>query len=156
MAELTIGQLASRVGISVSAIRFYETRGLLRPGRNKGGQRRFARSDIRRLSFILIAQQIGLTIEEIREKLETLPEGRNPSRADWARMSRGFRADLDRRIATLTRLRDHLDGCIGCGCLSLKSCELYNPDDRAARFGTGPRYVLGSKEEWPKSDYSSS
>lgn len=152
MDDISIGELAERVGVSVSAIRFYEARGLLHPLRNAGGQRRFRRADIRRLSFILIAQQIGLTIEEIRDKLDALPERRNPTREDWSRMSRGFRADLDARITMLTRLRDNLDGCIGCGCLSLKKCKIYNPSDRAAHYGTGPRFVIGAQEEWPKAD----
>lgn len=145
MEFLSIGQMAARVGVSVSALRFYETAGLVHPIRNEGGQRRFRRSDIRRVSFVLIAQQIGLTIDEIREKLATLPDGRNPTKEDWTRMSREFRGDLDARIAMLTRLRDNLDGCIGCGCLSLKKCKIYNPDDRAGRSGTGPRYVLGDQ-----------
>ena len=152
MGELTIGQLAERVGVSVSAMRFYEAKGLVHPLRNAGGQRRYRRSDIRRISFVLIAQQIGLTIEEIRDKLDELPEGRNPTKEDWSRMSRGFREDLDRRLTTLTRLRDNLDGCIGCGCLSLKSCKLYNPGDRAGKAGTGPRYVIGARQEWPGRD----
>lgn len=149
MSDLTIGQLAERVGVRVSAMRFYEAKGLVHPMRNEGGQRRYRRSDIRRISFVLIAQQIGLTIEEIRGKLDALPEGRNPTKEDWSRMSRGFREELDRRITTLTRLRDNLDGCIGCGCLSLKSCRIYNPGDRAAKAGTGPRYVIGARQEWP-------
>ncbi|WP_370336901.1 redox-sensitive transcriptional activator SoxR [Parvularcula marina] len=152
MDDLTIGQLAERVGVSVSAIRFYEAKGLLFPLRNSGGQRRFRRSDIRRLSFVLIAQQIGLTIEEIKDKLDALPEGRNPTKEDWSKMSRAFRADLDQRMMVLGRLRDNLDGCIGCGCLSLKKCAIYNPQDQAGRRGTGPRYVIGAREEWPSAD----
>ncbi len=139
---LSIGQLAKRTGLAVSAIRFYETKGLIAPGRNAGGQRRFRRSDIRRLSFVLVAQQFGFTITQIRDRLEALPDGRTPNKADWTRISAGFRKDLDERIETLLRLRDLLDGCIGCGCLSLQSCKLYNPDDRAAATGSGPRYVL--------------
>lgn len=149
MEDIGIGQLAERVGVSVSAIRFYEAKGLVHPLRNHGRHRRFRRSDIRRLSFVLIAQQMGLTIEEIREKLDALPEGRNPTKEDWSRMSKGFRADLDQRIAVLTRLRDRLDGCIGCGCLSLKNCKIYNPQDQAGRYGTGPRYVIGEAQELP-------
>ncbi|MEM9232675.1 MAG: redox-sensitive transcriptional activator SoxR [Pseudomonadota bacterium] len=149
METISIGQLAERVGVSVSAVRFYESKGLLCPIRNAGGQRRFLRSDIRRLSFVLIAQQIGLTLEEIREKLDALPAGRNPTKADWSGMSRTFREDIERRITVLTRLRDKLDGCIGCGCLSLKNCAIYNPEDQAVRFGTGPRYVIGGDEELP-------
>lgn len=146
---LSIGELAARTGLSVSAIRFYEERGLVAPARSAGKQRRFPRSDIRRLSFILIAQQMGLSLEEIRAALARLPAGRTPTQKDWEGMSRAFRATLDARIASLTQLRDRLDGCIGCGCLSLKKCQLYNPDDRAQRFGAGPRYVLG--DSWDKS-----
>lgn len=140
---LTIGQLAARTGVSVSAIRFYETRGLIAPSRNAGRQRRFPRSDIRRLSFVLIAQQVGFTIEEIRALLADLPQGRTPTLKDWERMSRGFRGKIDERIAAMTRMRDNLDSCIGCGCLSLRKCQLYNAQDRAQRKGAGPRYLLG-------------
>lgn len=139
---LTIGDLAARTGLSVSAIRFYEGRGLVAPIRTSGNQRRFLRSDIRRLSFALIAQRLGLTIEEIATELNRLPHGRTPTAADWNRISRHFRAEIDRRIALLERTREKLDGCIGCGCLSLKKCGLYNPGDEAAAKGPGPRYVL--------------
>ncbi len=139
---LTIGELAARTGLSVSAIRFYEGKGLVAPIRTSGNQRRFLRSDIRRLSFALIAQRLGLTIDEIATELNRLPYGRTPTAADWTRISRHFRAEIDRRIALLERTREKLDGCIGCGCLSLKKCSLYNPDDEAAASGTGPRYVL--------------
>ncbi|HVY90817.1 MAG TPA: redox-sensitive transcriptional activator SoxR [Hyphomonadaceae bacterium] len=140
---LTIGQLAERTGLSVSAIRFYETKHLVSPVRNKGGQRRYLRSDIRRLSFVLIAQQLGFSIEKIRAALSSLPERRTPTQKDWEQISRAFRSELDQRIGAMTRLRDHLDGCIGCGCLSLKRCQLYNPADRLHRLGSGPRIVLG-------------
>ena len=139
---LTIGDVAGRTGLSVSAIRFYEARGLVHPERSSGGQRIFLRSDIRRLSFILIAQQIGLTIEEISQLLSSLPERRTPTKSDWSRISRSFRKLLDERIALMERTRDKLDGCIGCGCLSLKKCALYNPEDRARGLGTGPRFLL--------------
>lgn len=139
---LSIGQLAQRTGLSVSAIRFYEGKGLVRPIRNRGGQRRFPRSDIRRLSFVVIAQMLGLTLQEIEAQLARLPDGRTPNRQDWTAISRTVRAAIDGRIAALARMRDRLDGCIGCGCLSLKTCALYNPDDRAGRAGAGPRYVL--------------
>lgn len=139
---LPIGQLAERTGLSVSAIRFYEARGLVSALRNRGGQRRFLRSDIRRLSFIRIAQQLGLSIEEIQAELAALPAGRTPTQADWTRISRSIRATLDRRIAMLERLRDRLDGCIGCGCLSLPKCALYNPDDRVRGQGSGPRLII--------------
>jgi MerR family redox-sensitive transcriptional activator SoxR len=140
---LTIGALAKRTGLAVSAIRYYEAQGLICPWRNTGGQRRFGRADIRRLSFVMIAQQFGFTLPQIRAQLDRLPGGRTPTKADWARISVGFRTALDARIETLTKLRDNLDGCIGCGCLSLKSCHLYNPQDRAAALGPGPRYLMG-------------
>jgi MerR family redox-sensitive transcriptional activator SoxR len=143
---LPIGQLAERTGLSVSAIRFYEARGLVSALRNRGGQRRFLRSDIRRLSFIRIAQQLGFTIGEIEAELAALPQGRTPTQADWTRISRSFRETLDTRIAMLERLRDRLDGCIGCGCLSLATCALANPDDRMRLRGPGPRLVIGDVE----------
>jgi MerR family redox-sensitive transcriptional activator SoxR len=142
---LTIGDLARRTGLSVSAIRFYESRGLVRAVRTGGNQRRFLRADIRRLSFALIAQQLGLTLGEIEAELATLPQGRAPNRADWARISAHIRGVLDQKIAMLERTRDKLDGCIGCGCLSLDTCALYNPDDRAGRAGPGPRFVIGGE-----------
>lgn len=142
-AGLSIGFLADRTGLAVSAIRYYETQGLLTPWRNAGGQRRFERADIRRLSFILIAQKFGFTLPEIRDQLASLPKGRTPTKSDWATLSRGFRAHLDARIAAMETLRDDLDGCIGCGCLSLPNCKLYNRDDAAAEMGAGPRYLLG-------------
>ena len=146
---LSIGQLAGRTGLSVSAIRFYETKGLVAPIRNAGGQRRFARVEIRRLAFVQIAQRLGFALADIQRELGRLPRGRAPTRADWARISDGFRQVLDTRIATLERMRDRLDGCIGCGCLSMENCALYNPDDRAARLGPGPRYVLGAGDGPP-------
>ena len=142
--QLSIGWVASRTGLAVSAIRFYEAQGLVSASRNAGGQRRFARSTIRRLSFILIAQQLGYQLHQIKEQLAALPRERTPTQKDWAKMSRAFRASLDERIATMERLRDKLDGCIGCGCLSLKNCTLYNPDDKAATTGAGPQFVMRS------------
>ena len=136
---LAIGDVSRRSGLAVSAIRYYEAEGLVTAERNAGGQRRFRRSDIRRLSFIKIAQQLGFSIARIREQLQSLPQGRTPTKADWAKISRDFRGDIEARIATLTRLRDRLDGCIGCGCLSLRKCELYTPEDRARTAGSGPR-----------------
>lgn len=141
--HLSVGQVADRTGLSVSAIRFYETQGLVTPSRNQGGQRRFRRSDIRRLSFILIAQQLGFPLAEIRERMAGLPEGRTPTKKDWAKISRAFRSALQARIDLITNMRDRLDGCIGCGCLSLTNCALYNPEDRAKVGGAGPRYILG-------------
>jgi MerR family redox-sensitive transcriptional activator SoxR len=142
---LTIGELARRTGLSVSAIRFYEARGLVSAIRTGGNQRRFMRSDIRRLSFALIAQRCGLTLAEIEAEMASLPNGRAPTRADWEAISLRLRATLDERIAMLERTRDRLDGCIGCGCLSLETCALYNPEDRAARAGPGPRFLLGER-----------
>jgi len=142
---LTIGQLADRTGLSISAIRYYETQKLVTPERNAGGQRRFLRSDIRRLSFVLIAQQFGFTIAQISEQLQMIPQTRAPNKDDWAKISIGFRQKLDEKIETLTRLRDNLDGCIGCGCLSLEKCALYNPQDRARIHGKGPRYLMGDR-----------
>ena len=144
---LSIGDLAARTGLSVSAIRFYEARGLVSPIRNAGRQRRFARSDIRRLSFVLIAQQIGFSIDEIAALLAMLPQKRTPTLKDWEAISRDFRQTLETRITAMTRMRDNLDGCIGCGCLSLKKCQLYNPGDRVYRHGPGPRFLLGDKRE---------
>lgn len=144
---LTIGELAARSGLSVSAIRFYEGKGLVTPTRTSGQQRRFLRADIRRLAFIRIAQNLGLSIEGIAAELAKLPQGRAPNAADWARISAAMRTLLDERIAAMTRTRDLLDGCIGCGCLSMTNCALWNPGDRAARGGAGPRYVLGDRPE---------
>src|SRR5579863_8836354 len=146
-ALLSIGELARRTGLSVSAIRFYEQRGLVAAVRSSGNQRRFARSDIRRLSFALIAQRLGLSLGQIEAELATLPAGRSPTREDWQAVSRRIRGVLDEKIALLEQTRDRLDGCIGCGCLSLDRCALYNPDDRAARAGPGPRFLLGDKAE---------
>lgn len=139
---LSIGDLARRTGLSVSAIRFYETKGLISPRRSPGGQRRFLRADLRRLSFILIVQQLGFSIRDIKTALKALPDGRTPTQADWTTLSRRMRTELNDRIGKLTRLRDQLDGCIGCGCLSLKRCALYNAQDRASVRGAGPVNVL--------------
>ena len=146
-AHLTIGELARRTGMSVSAIRFYESRGLVRAVRTAGNQRRFMRADIRRLSFALIAQQLGLTLAEIEAELSLLPQGRAPNRQDWQAISARIRGALQARIAMLEKTRDLLDGCIGCGCLSLDKCRLYNPTDRAARAGAGPRFLLGDRAQ---------
>lgn len=146
-ALLSIGELSRRTGMSVSAIRFYEARGLVRAIRTGGNQRRFARADIRRLSFAQIAQQLGLSLDEIARELATLPQRRAPTRADWQAISRRIRGALDRRIQMLERTRELLDGCIGCGCLSLDRCRLYNPGDRASRAGAGPRFLLGDRAQ---------
>ena len=142
---IAIGELARRTGTAVSAIRFYEAKGLVAALRTSGRQRRFLRADIRRISFILIAQQMGLSLDEIADELARLPAGRTPNAADWTRISTGLRARIDARIAALQRTRDLLDGCIGCGCLSLKKCGLYNAGDKAAQRGAGPRYLLGDR-----------
>lgn len=146
-AALTIGEVAARTGLSVSAIRFYEEKGLVHPGRNTGGQRRFIPADIRRLSFVLIAQQLGFSIAQIKAQIDSLPNGRTPTKGDWLRLGKNFRQDIEARIAGLQSLRDRLDGCIGCGCLSLKTCKLYNPDDAAAARGAGPRYLMGDRPD---------
>jgi MerR family redox-sensitive transcriptional activator SoxR len=140
---IPIGEIARRTGLSVSAIRFYEAQGLIEPVRSGGNQRRFLRSDIRRLSFILIAQRLGLSLSEIAAELARLPQGRTPTAADWQAISAAIRAALDGRIAELTRTRDRLDGCIGCGCLSLEHCAIWNPQDALAGQGPGPRKLLG-------------
>ena len=149
---LTIGTIATRTGVAVSAIRYYVDEGLLPSHRNAAGHRLFERSTIRRVSFILIAQKMGYTLREIQEVLATLPAGRTPNKTDWSRLSRRFSADLDEKIAALEHLKRSLDGCIGCGCLSLKACALFNPEDRAIELGAGPRYLLGDSASDLKSD----
>jgi MerR family redox-sensitive transcriptional activator SoxR len=144
---LSIGELSRRTGMSVSAIRFYETRGLVKAIRTTGNQRRFMRADIRRLSFAQIAQRLGLTLTEIEAELATLPQGRAPTRQDWQAISARIRDMLQGRIEMLRKTRDLLDSCIGCGCLSLDRCALYNPNDRAARAGAGPRFLLGDRAQ---------
>jgi MerR family redox-sensitive transcriptional activator SoxR len=141
-SELTIGALSERTGVAHSALRFYEAEGLIHASRSGGGQRRYPRDILRRVSFIRIAQQVGLSLDEIRTALSTLPENRTPTKQDWGRLSRSWRPRLDAQIAMLERLRDRLTGCIGCGCLSLRLCQLVNPDDEAAERGPGPRYIL--------------
>jgi len=146
MAEdrfITIGQLARRTGVAVSALRYYEDKGLLQALRTSGNQRRFLRSDIRRVSFILIAQKLGLALAEIERQLANLPQGRAPTLSDWQQISRRMRFEIDQRIMLLTRTRNQLDQCIGCGCLSLQKCQLYNKDDRLGAKGAGPRAILG-------------
>jgi MerR family redox-sensitive transcriptional activator SoxR len=140
---LTIGELGERADVAPSALRFYEAEGLITSMRSEGGQRRFHRETLRRVSFIRIAQKVGLSLDQIRASLATLPRSRTPTKPDWARLSRSWRPQLDEHIAMLERLRDQLDECIGCGCLSLRSCALYNTDDAAAGLGPGPRYLLG-------------
>jgi MerR family redox-sensitive transcriptional activator SoxR len=141
--ELTIGALSERTGVATSALRYYEAEGLLHATRSDGGQRRYTRDALRRVSFIRVAQQVGLSLEEIREALASLPDSRTPNQRDWERLSNSWKPRLDAQIAMLERLRDRLDGCIGCGCLTLKVCALFNPDDQAAARGSGPRYLMG-------------
>jgi MerR family transcriptional regulator, redox-sensitive transcriptional activator SoxR len=134
---LAVGEVAARTGVAVSALHFYERNGLIRGWRNAGNQRRYARDVLRRVAVIRAAQRTGMPLAEIRDALATLREGRTPDAADWKRLSRAWRARLDARIDALQRLRDQLDGCIGCGCLSLRQCPLRNPGDRMARRGPG-------------------
>lgn len=135
--QLSVGELAGRAGVAVSALHYYESRGLIRSQRSAGNQRRYARAELRRVAFIRAAQQLGIGLAEIGEALAALPDGRTPTKADWARLSAHWRERLDARIAALRALRDKLDGCIGCGCLSLRACALYNPQDTCAQQGSG-------------------
>jgi MerR family transcriptional regulator, redox-sensitive transcriptional activator SoxR len=146
--ELTPGQLAERSGVAVSALHFYERQGLIRSRRNAGNQRRYPREMLRRVAFIRISQRVGIPLAEIRAALDTLPDGRTPSREDWERLSSLWRIDLDRRIEQLTRLRDDLSGCIGCGCLSIDRCTLFNPEDTLGTKGPGPRLLAVELEEY--------
>jgi len=139
---LTIGEVAERAGVAPSALRFYEREGLVASARSSGGQRRYQRDVLRRIAFVRAAQRVGLSLEEIKESLSSLPNARTPNAADWARLSRSWKPLLDHRIAELERVRDRLSSCIGCGCLSLKACHLSNPDDIAAAEGPGPRWLM--------------
>ena len=149
-ATLSIGDVARRTGLAASALRFYEEKALIGSLRTPGNQRYYARDVIRRVSFIRAAQHVGLSLEEIREVLDDLPAGRAPTREDWDTLARSWRPWLDERIAALARLRDQLSSCIGCGCLSLDECALYNPGDVAGDLGTGPRYLLGDSPGDPR------
>lgn len=140
-APMSIGQLARRAGVAASALRFYEAEGLLAGTRSAGGHRQYPRHALRRVAFIRAAQAVGLTLPQIKAALATLPDGRTPTKADWARLSAGWAPLLDERIAALQLLRERLTGCIGCGCLSLKACALYNPQDRAGAQGAGARLL---------------
>ncbi len=140
-SELTPGQLAERSGVAVSALHFYEREGLVESRRTTGNQRRYSRDTLRRVAFIRTSQRVGVPLADIRAALATLPQGRTPTKKDWARLSRGWRTELDRRIEQLERLRDTLDQCIGCGCLSLRSCRLNNRDDVLGEDGSGPRIL---------------
>ena len=141
--ELSIGEVSERAGLAVSAIRFYEDKGLITSTRTSGGQRRFRRDVLRRLAFIQAAQRVGLTLDDIGAALGALPSDVGPSASEWKELSASWRPLLDERIELLMALRDQLDHCIGCGCLSLERCRLNNPSDRAARLGAGARYLLG-------------
>ncbi len=142
LPPLTIGELAARSGVATSALRYYERLGLIRAVRSTGNQRRFERSELRRVAFIRISAQVGIPLDEIKAALDSLPNSRTPTRTDWARLSAAWRSRLDERIRLLEGLRDKLSSCIGCGCLSLSTCALSNPDDAASATGTGPRYLL--------------
>lgn len=139
---LTIGQVAERSGVPHTALRFYEDRGLIGSVRTAGNQRRYQRSVLRRLAFIRTAQRVGLSLEDVRDALAQLPDGRTPTKSDWERLSRSWKAELDARIDALFRLRDRLTGCIGCGCLSMQACPMFNPDDELAAEGPGPQLLL--------------
>ncbi len=147
---VTIGAIAERTGASVSAIRFYESEKLIPAHRSPAGHRLFHRSVVRRVSFILISQQLGYSLEDIRKALESLPEERTPNKADWDKLAKIFRQDIDEKIERLERLRESLSGCIGCGCLSLKRCRLYNRDDYISNQGAGPRFLMGDRPEFDK------
>jgi MerR family redox-sensitive transcriptional activator SoxR len=147
---LTIGEVAHRAGIAHSALRYYEREGLISAVRSPGGQRRYPRGVLRRLAFVRAAQNVGLSLEEIRTALATLPEARTPTKADWARLSGSWRSRLDEQINGLIALRDGLSSCIGCGCLSLRRCALSNPDDVVGAAGPGPRFLPPTLRRTPK------
>lgn len=140
--ELTVGEVAARAGLAVSTLHFYESKGLIHSWRNAGNQRRYPREVLRRVAIIKVAQRTGIPLAEIRDALSSLPEGRTPTAADWRKLSARWQADLDERIERLTRLRDHMDSCIGCGCLSLQACPLRNPGDMLGARGAGPRVLI--------------
>ncbi|WP_293806720.1 redox-sensitive transcriptional activator SoxR [uncultured Bosea sp.] len=139
--ELSVGDVARRSGLAVSALHFYEAEGLIRSHRTRGNQRRYAREVLRRVAIIKVAQRAGIPLKTIREAFKALPQERTPTVADWTRLSSAWKQELERRIDRLTRLRDHLNGCIGCGCLSVRDCPLHNPLDRLAEEGPGPRLL---------------
>lgn len=144
--RLTIGELAERSGVATSALRYYEAVGLITADRSAGNQRRYPRHVLRRVAFVRAGRQLGLPLEEIRAALATLPAGKAPTRADWTRAARAWQSRLDEKIRELQRIRSTLTGCIGCGCLSLRRCSLYNPDDTAATRGAGARWLLGDEQ----------
>jgi MerR family redox-sensitive transcriptional activator SoxR len=146
---LTIGELAERSGVATSALRFYESKGLIEAERTSGNQRRFPRATLRRVALIRAAQEVGLSLIEVGNALDALPHDRTPTKADWERLSRSWRRRLDAQIAELEALRDDLSDCIGCGCLSLRSCAIFNPSDAIAERGSGARYLLGDERIQP-------
>ncbi len=150
MEWLSIGEVAERSGMATSALRFYETKGLIRSERTDGNQRRYPRATLRRVALIRAGQEVGLTLAELAEALQHLPHDSTPTKSDWHRLSRGWRDRLDSQIAEMIALRDELTDCIGCGCLSLKSCAIFNPGDAASQLGSGPRYLLG--DDRPEKD----
>jgi MerR family redox-sensitive transcriptional activator SoxR len=147
--ELTIGEVATRSGVAPSALRFYESAGLIASRRTSGNQRRYGRATLRRVAFIQAGKAAGIPLAGIHDALATLPAERVPTRRDWERLSRRWREDLDRRIATLEALRGRLTTCIGCGCLSIDRCELLNPDDEAAALGAGAHYLVRNRDQKP-------
>ena len=149
---LTIGEAAARSGIATSALRFYETRGLIQSLRTEGNQRRYHISMLRRIAVIQVAQKLGLTLEEIAAALASLPDNRTPTKRDWDRLATKWGRQLDERIENLQRLRNNLSGCIGCGCLSMRKCALFNPDDEIASHGPGPRYLIEDPVEYDYED----
>ena len=146
MAKISIGFLSKRTGLAVSALRYYEDIGILFPNRTASGQRRFAKSDLRRVAFVIAAQKFGFTLPEIKSQLDLLPNNRTPTKQDWSALSQNFKTTLNRRIQDMERLRDTLEGCIGCGCLSLGTCNLYNPDDQVGQNGPGPQILFKGAE----------
>jgi MerR family redox-sensitive transcriptional activator SoxR len=145
VTTFSVGEVAARAGVATSALRFYEANGLIRSERNSSGHRRYRADVLRRVGFIRVAQRVGLPLNDIRTALESLPDSRTPTRKDWTKLASSWQPILDEKIAMLEAMKEQLDGCIGCGCLSLDTCALYNPGDRAAGFGAGPRYLLGDK-----------
>ncbi len=144
--ELSVGEVAERSGVAVSAIHFYEAKGLLSSWRNAGNQRRYGREVLRRVSIIKVAQRLGIPLASIKDALDSLPKGRTPTDRDWRKLSASWQAELDGRIARLTELRNRLTGCIGCGCLSMKDCPLRNPQDELAEQGPGPQLLADANE----------
>jgi MerR family transcriptional regulator, redox-sensitive transcriptional activator SoxR len=140
--ELTVGQVAARSGVAISTVHFYESKGLIRSRRSRGNQRRYTRDVLRRIGFIRVSQRVGISLEDIRSALDELPDNRTPTEEDWARLAKAWREDLDSRIEQLLRLRDNMTDCIGCGCLTIGACRLYNPHDKLGSEGPGPRRLL--------------